>query len=461
MIGVSAFESTQGHLLTDVTIPNSVTMILFNAFKECTRLTSVTIPNGVTRISSAAFWGCTALKGLAIPNSVTEIESNAFQGCAALTSLTIGTGLKSIQYAVFSGCTALTSVTIPNTVTSIGNYAFYGCHTLVTAVFLGNAPSGGDQMFGYCSSDFHVQYVAGTIGWTDPWYTYRTSAFSGVTYMLTTTPSPPAGGSIGRFPATTSYVSGTVVTLTATPAAGYTFTGWSGDVTGTANPQMITIDANRAVTATFAATAAYTLTPTVGTGGTMSPNTVQTVLQGGSMSFVITPDAGYRVADVTIDGVSLGGVSTYEFTNVASNHTIKVVFEKEHGQTVVVLQVGKVAFTVDGASQTLDSPPVIKNSRTLVPIRAIIEALGGTVGWDGTARKATVALGSTSLELWIGKSSATVNGTATPIDSTNAKVVPEIINSRTMLPLRFVTENLGATVSWEQSTQTITITYQP
>jgi photosystem II stability/assembly factor-like uncharacterized protein len=127
--------------------------------------------------------------------------------------------------------------------------------------------------------------------------------------------------------------------------------------------------------------------------------------------------------------------------------------------TVAVLRIGISTFTVDGVKKALDSPPVIKNGRTLVPIRAIIEALGGTVGWDKTARKATVSLGETTISLWIGKNGATVNGKSTPIDSTNARVVPEIISDTTMLPLRFVTENLGATVSWEQGTQTITITY--
>src|ERR1035437_2561630 len=130
-------------------------------------------------------------------------------------------------------------------------------------------------------------------------------------------------------------------------------------------------------------------------------------------------------------------------------------------KTVVVLQIGKSTFTVNDASKTLDSPPIIKNGRTLVPIRAIIKALAGTVGWDATTKKATVTLGKKTIALWIGKSAATVNGVSTPIDSTNAKVAPEIINSRTMLPLRFVTENLGATVGWDQNTQTITITYTP
>jgi hypothetical protein len=109
--------------------------------------------------------------------------------------------------------------------------------------------------------------------------------------------------------------------------------------------------------------------------------------------------------------------------------------------------------------RTLDSPPIIKNNRTLLPIRAVVEALGGTVGWDASTKKVTVSLGATTIELWIGKSIAKVNGIDTPIDSSNSKVVPEIINSRTMLPLRFVTESLGCDVQWDGTTKTITITY--
>jgi hypothetical protein len=71
----------------------------------------------------------------------------------------------------------------------------------------------------------------------------------------------------------------------------------------------------------------------------------------------------------------------------------------------------------------------------------------------------TISLDGNELTLVIGKSSALVNGKSTPIDSTNSKVVPLILNSRTMLPLRFIAESLGADVQWEASTQTITITY--
>jgi len=160
-----------------------------------------------------------------------------------------------------------------------------------------------------------------------------------------------------------------------------------------------------------------------------------------------------------VDGSSKGSISSYTFTNITSNHTISAIFEKEITQTVIILQIGNSSFTVNGVTNTLDSPPIIKNSRTLLPIRAIVEALGGTVGWDATERKVTVSLDSKAIELWIGKSIAKVNGIDTQIDSINSKVVPEIINSRTMLPLRFVTESLGCDVGWDNDTRTITITY--
>jgi hypothetical protein len=142
-----------------------------------------------------------------------------------------------------------------------------------------------------------------------------------------------------------------------------------------------------------------------------------------------------------------------------SSQTLIVYYKKPEPTTVIILQIGNSTFTVNGSTRTLDSPPVIKNSRTLLPIRAIIESLGGTIGWDPNEKKVTVTLGSTNLELWIGKNTARVNGVDTPIDSSNSKVVPEIINGRTMLPLRFVTENLGCDVKWDGTTQTITITY--
>ena len=93
-----------------------------------------------------------------------------------------------------------------------------------------------------------------------------------------------------------------------------------------------------------------------------------------------------------------------------------------------------------------------------MPIRYISEPLGAQVQWNATERKVTVSLGSIIIELWIGKSIAKVNGVNTPIDQ-NSKVVPYIDKGRTMLPLRFISENLGSTVYWDPVLRLITVVY--
>ena len=136
-------------------------------------------------------------------------------------------------------------------------------------------------------------------------------------------------------------------------------------------------------------------------------------------------------------------------------------------QIIITLQPDNPMMTVNGVQQEIDpgrgTKPIIipKWGRTVVPIRAIVEALGGTIEWDGTERKVTIHFNGTTIELWIDKPQAKVNGKMKWIDPNNHDVKPIIVNSRTMLPLRFVAENLGCTVGWDAATRTITITYTP
>jgi hypothetical protein len=190
-------------------------------------------------------------------------------------------------------------------------------------------------------------------------------------------------------------------------------------------------------------------------------------------------DSGTGVDNITINGnfISLSsdgsfsanlnlreGLNTFTITSEDKvgnkiSKTLAVIYKKPIEITSIILQIGSSTLTVNGEIKTLDSLPVIKNGRTLLPIRVVVEALGGTIGWDSTTKKVTVTLKDTTIELWIGNAQAKVNGTLKWIDETNHDVAPEIINSRTMLPLRFVAENLGADVVWDNATKTITITY--
>jgi len=145
--------------------------------------------------------------------------------------------------------------------------------------------------------------------------------------------------------------------------------------------------------------------------------------------------------------------------SVVQSFSVRTVPPPSH-QTVLVLHVASAKMLVDGVSVTIDVAPQIVEGRTLLPIKWVAEPLGADVSWNAADRRVTVSLNSMTLELWIGKNQARVNGKFVAIDGQNAKVVPLIVNGRTMLPIRFVAEQLGADVQWEQSTKTITITYR-
>ena len=129
----------------------------------------------------------------------------------------------------------------------------------------------------------------------------------------------------------------------------------------------------------------------------------------------------------------------------------------EDGITMV-FTIEKNTNTINGTTTQMDVSPVIIEDRTLLPIRFAAEPLGAVVEWDGSNEKVTVRLMDIKLELWIGQSNAVVNGVTVAIDPENTNVKPLLISDRTMLPLRFVTENLGCDVAWDGDTQQVTIT---
>ena len=112
-------------------IPNSVTSIGGDAFRDCASLIEVTIPNNVTSIGDAAFSGCKNLKNLKMSDSLIDIGNYAFDCCASLVDITIPSSTINIGERAFGFCTNLNSITIPCSVISIENNAFYGCFNLL------------------------------------------------------------------------------------------------------------------------------------------------------------------------------------------------------------------------------------------------------------------------------------------------------------------------------------------
>ena len=150
-----------------------------------------------------------------------------------------------------------------------------------------------------------------------------------------------AGGTVEGNPDT--YTIETVAfTLKNPTKSGYTFTGWSGTGLDGENNMTVTIltgsTGNRSYTAHWrynggggSGYSYYTIKATAGAGGSISPSGNVSVREGRDQTFTITPDKDYAVANVKIDGKSIGAVKSYTFENVRRTHTIEVIFTKANG----------------------------------------------------------------------------------------------------------------------------------
>ncbi|MBF7084364.1 hypothetical protein IT084_15530 [Desulfallas sp. Bu1-1] len=128
----------------------------------------------------------------------------------------------------------------------------------------------------------------------------------------------------------------------------------------------------------------------------------------------------------------------------------------EPGEISVVLYLNQKDYSVarDGTwrKASLDAAPTVDNKRTMVPLRGVMEQFGASVEWLPESKQIKVRLEDKEVVLTLGSTEALVNGQAAKLD-----VPAKVINGRTLIPLRFVSEQIGMNVIWEGKTQSITI----
>ena len=107
---------------------------------------------------------------------------------------------------------------------------------------------------------------------------------------------------------------------------------------------------------------------------------------------------------------------------------------------------------IDGRSIITDTPPIISKGRTFVPMRSIFEALGANIIWTDTSKSVLATLGDKKVFITVGDSLAFINDSPVSLDTP-----AQIVNDRVLVPVRFVSEALGYTVDWNNSTQTVSI----
>jgi hypothetical protein len=139
------------------------------------------------------------------------------------------------------------------------------------------------------------------------------------------------------------------------------------------------------------------------------------------------------------------------FAQVTSSITFQNISE-------IHLWIGSYWAYINDESTTLDSPPLIQNGRTMAPLRFISEAFNTEIFWEPLDRKITLTKGTQKIILTIGSNKAIIenNGISTTV---TLDAPPIIVNSRTLVPLRFISETFNADIKWVQDYSLIKISY--
>jgi hypothetical protein len=291
VIGTSSFSYC--HSLTEINLPAGLTYIENFAFNGCRSLPEITIPSGVTSIEHYAFNGCSSLTEINLPSGVTSIGYGAFSGCSSLTEINLPAGLTAIEFWMFNGCGSLREITIPVGVASIGFEAFNGCSSLTEITLPAGLTAIGNSAFadntglksitnlnpvpvkinsnvfdGVNKSDCKLTVPSSSVD--DYKAASVWSEFSGNIkdggLSFSVTVNNGAQGSVD-VPSAGLYPSGTVLHLTATPAGGYSFLGWTsgGTIVGPNTTYNSTLTENTLLTAVFG----NSFSPDLTTAGTL------------------------------------------------------------------------------------------------------------------------------------------------------------------------------------------------
>jgi hypothetical protein len=284
--------------LAAVARPASVASLGERAFSGCSALKAMALPASVASIGSTAFISCPALPAisveeanaayaseegvlynkdkttliacpagkskanLAIPSTVTSIASSAFYYCSGLTgTLSLPAGLTTIGNNAFYYCDGLSTLSLPASLTSIGNYAFYYCSGLKSVIAFSPAPL-AVEYYAFYPISAAVELVVplntyAAYADADGWKAFSKISEGGLCngYLYKARPNHRALGSIS------ATLSGSTLSLTATPASGQAFLGWtSGSTTLAATPTLtLSVAQDTTLTASFGTLARHHL----------------------------------------------------------------------------------------------------------------------------------------------------------------------------------------------------------
>lgn len=388
--------------LASATFLGTQTEIGDDLFAYCHALAKVELPGNLSIIPLGAFYWCTGLQEIVIPDTVTSINTDAFRHCINLSSLQLPGSLQYIGYRAFYDCPALPSLTLPGPLQTIDDHAFAYCVNLPSVTIPGKVTTMGEGAFEKCSKLHDARFMGDAPPIVPDLFTGCAADFR-IYY--------PAGKSGWTTPYWFTYPAVPYNSYTALPPALH-------------SPVI------------------YYEVPKI----TLPVRPVRRSLLSTDL-ILPGPDDTAEVPPVYTPLRTIPAPSTLVETPSAANGTATIQF-----------YLGQASYMVNGQNQIMDATPIIVGGRMLLPVRYVAEPLGATTLWNEESRKVTITLGDKMIEVWIDNNAARVNGLEKPIDPDDATVKPVIVSGRTMLPLRFIAENLGCDVKWNESLHEATLT---
>jgi endoglucanase len=228
-----------------------------------------------------------------------------------------------------------------------------------------------DNVANYQQSEPAIDYNAGLVALLTTYIAQNSTSF-------TITASAGTNGSITPSGAV-SVTQGANQTFTIHPNSGYVVSAVTVDgssVGAVTSYTFSNVQAAHTISASFAPAATFTITASAGANGSISPSGSVVVTQGATQSFTFTPNSGYAVSDVLVDGSSVGAVSMYGFVNVQANHTISVSFAVSNSTTITV---ATGFYNQSIATQTGQFTATFDASPSISPINACVALSQGTV----------------------------------------------------------------------------------
>lgn len=458
--------------ITSVVIEDGVTSIGSHSFYNGENIVNIKIGNSVTSIGGDAFAWCKKVENIIIPENVTKISEYAFQYCYELKTVSIGKNLTKINWSVFAHCPELTHIevdannenycdvdgvlfdkektilisypggraekyyTVLSGVKAIERDAFAGCRNLEGIALLDGVTSIGVQAFSDCEN---LKYISlpgsvvdiGKLAFADSWKLEEISVDKNNANY-----SSDAGVLFDKnkmvlikYPEgnpRTEYIVPNSVKVVEDSA----FTDCDNLIkVKIGNSTEIIGDAFGACDSLCEITI---------------PVSVKTIEKWAFHLCHELKNVYYEGNEEQWEMIDIGEHND-EFINATRHYKVNDFADNEG--------VGVITVILNGEKVLFDQEPIIKDGRTLVPIRAIFEALGASVEWNQETQTVIAKRADVEIELTIGMNIITVNGKSKTMD-----VSAQLVSGRTMVPARVIAEAFGCSVSWDNDTRTVFIT---